>query len=153
LSGDQHVEASPIASKGAYGWQRGWVLDYGADGKRGVVRLETKGDSERAPGFSQTSTNQNVVTSGEWHHVAVVVRKSSSGHNTKIYVDGKLEATGHVDQVSLDNPQADFYFGRVDFFHRDRVEKVLFLRGAIDDVWLFRGAISEAQVRSLMSNH
>jgi hypothetical protein len=145
-SGD--AETNPIASKGAYGWKRGWVLDIGANGKRGVVRLETKGDSEKARGFSQTSTNQNVVNSNEWHHIAVVVKKSSGGLNTRIYVDGNLEAAGHVDQVSLDNPEADFYIGRVDW---SRAEKVGFLRGAIDDVWLFRGAISEDQVHSLMS--
>ncbi len=153
LNGDRDAESNPIASKGAYGWKTGWVLDLGANRKPGVVRLETKGNSERAPGFSQTSTQQNVVSTGKWHHIAVVVRKSRSGQNTTIYVDGNVEATGHVDQVSLDNPAADFYIGRVDVFHLDRVESVVFFRGAIDDVWLFRGAISEAQVRSLMSNH
>jgi TolB-like protein len=147
---DGNSESNPIASKGSYGWKRGWVLDLGANGKRGVIRLETKGDSERAPGLSQTSTKQDIVSSGEWHHIAVVVKKSSGGQNIAIYVDGTMEASGHIDQVSLDNSDADFYLGRIDVFHLGRVEKVFFLRGAIDDVWFFRGAISAAQVRSLM---
>jgi TolB-like protein len=133
--------AYPLASKGGYNWKRGWTLDVGANGKRGAVRLETSGGSERAPGSSQISTNQNVVKTGKWHHIAVVVKKSSRGGQTGIYVDGNVEATGKVDEVSLDNPDADFYIGRIDQYR---------LNGSVDDVWFFRGAISEAEIQSLM---
>jgi TolB-like protein len=138
-----NADAYPVASKGGYNWKRGWTLDVGANGKRGAVRLETSGGGERARGSSQISTNQNVLSSGEWHHIAVIVKKSSSGSQTRIYVDGILEASGHVDQVSLDNSDADFYIGRIDQYR---------LSGGVDDVWFFRGAISEADVQSLMGS-
>ena len=139
-----NADAYPIASKGGYNWKRGWTLDVGANGKRGVVRLQTSGGSERAPGASQISTDQNVLNNGEWHHIAVAVKKSSAGEReTRIYVDGILTASGHVDQVSLDNSNADFYIGRIDQYR---------LSGSVDDVWFLRGAISEADVKLLMGS-
>ncbi len=136
-----NADAYPIASKGGYNWKKGWTLDVGANGKRGVVRLQTSGGGERAPGASQISTGQNALKNGDWHHIAVSVKKSSAADEAKIYVDGILVASGHVDQVSLDNSNADFYVGRIDQYR---------LSGSVDDVWFFRGAISETEVKTLM---
>ena len=134
--------SNPIASKGGDNWKKGWLLDIGANGKRGAVRLETSGGNEKAPGSSQISTNENLINSGAWHHIAVSVKKSSKGSLARIYVDGVVEAIGHIDEVSLDNPKADFYIGRIDQYC---------LSGSVDDVWFFRRAISEGDVRSLMA--
>ncbi len=139
-----NAASNPIASKGGYNWKKGWVLDVGANGKRGAVRLETSGGGERSPGSSQISTNVNVLSSGEWHHIAVSVEKSVGGSQTRIYVDGVAEATGHIDQVSLDNSDADLCIGRIDQYR---------LSGSVDDVWFFRRAISEADVRSLIGGN
>ena len=139
---NENGNAYTVASKGGHNWtKRGWTIDISAGRNRSAVVLETSGGGQRAPGSSQISTNQNLVKSGEWHHIVVSVKKSNDGPDTKIYVDGSLAASGHVDQVSLDNSSADFYIGRIDQYR---------LSGSVDDVWFLRGAISETEVKLLM---
>jgi hypothetical protein len=89
---------------------------------------------------------QAVLEDGQWHHVvATVERKSTTG--LKLYLDGKVITTHDPTAYagSLDNPgtfKVGYSYGPQPPVHG-------FLNGSVDDVRLYKRALTEAEIKQL----
>jgi hypothetical protein len=115
-------------------WQMSWNNET-ADGQpRGVLRLGTSGQSL----FGRTD-----LRDGQWHHLAATF----DGAALRLYVDGVLEAEQSAD--------SDFNTAAGDGAQPIQLGRNLagptFFRGAIDDVFIFDGALSETELVRLMT--
>ena len=87
---------------------------------------------------------------GRWHHVAAVAVKDGDGTSVLLYVDGVLEA---VKRNSIDRMETATRSGvseKVRFGHQIYWED-FFMRGALDEVYVFESALSGDEIRMLMS--
>ncbi|MFO0978512.1 MAG: DUF1553 domain-containing protein [Planctomycetaceae bacterium] len=84
------------------------------------------------------------VSQNDWHHVAVTYDGSRKADGVRIYVDGQLQKLTITTNNTLDGTlitEKPFHIGR-------RNSSAPF-RGTIDDVQLFRSALTEEEVRRL----
>lgn len=124
-----------IVVNGGSDWTQGWFLDM-ADGK-GSLRFESLGP-EGQPNGTVTAP-QGSLRVNEWQQVTAVIRR---GHNqARLYVDGYLVGQGSVGPASLDNAKVNLQIGKV--------AKAPF-RGQLDEVRLYRRALSEAEIQALV---
>lgn len=125
-----------IVGLGAYNWAHGWYLDM--PDNRGQLRIETAGPDTASNGGVQTP--QGVIRANAWQHVAAVVRRGAK--DSTIYVNGYPVAAGQVGKANLDNPKVDLHVGRIPGAAR--------FRGEIDDVRIYRRALSDAEIQGLI---
>ena len=99
---------------------------------------------------------------GEWHHVGVVLyggSPSNIGTHVMVYLDGKLEAISQrtLREVRTDVETADHgvWIGRNIDPSRRSPENAGggFFRGAVDEVYIFSGALSQPEVLELMEKN
>ena len=113
----------------------GWRLEM--PDNRGVLRLETAGPDNQPNG--SISSAPGVIRANSWHHVAAVVRRGKAGMNeTLLYVNGYPVAKGDIGPANLDNPKTDLELGRIPG------------GGNVDEVRLYRRALSEAELQALV---
>ncbi len=89
---------------------------------------------------------------GRGHHVAAIVAGDENGPAALLYVDGKLEnvTRNSIELVETETASRDaepIRFGRQIFWDK------LFMRGSLDEVYLFDAALSGDQIRSLMESN
>jgi arabinan endo-1,5-alpha-L-arabinosidase len=104
-------------------------------------RLQNSAGSEAK---AKGTTN---VADGEWHHLAVVRHRMEDENDPiKMYLDGSLigEAWLAADNIS---PGAPVYLGA-----QPQWENSLFFDGQLDDVKIYRRALSESDVTALAGN-
>lgn len=124
-----------------------WMLSIGRYYRRkpsmaGRLRLSVGGQ------FILGSTD---LRDGRWHHIAVVSMHDFGEPSVLLYVDGSLE---HVTRNTIESVETEtagkdakaIRFGRQIFFDH------VFMRGALDEVYILEGALSGDQVRDLMLN-
>ncbi|MEM1294419.1 MAG: LamG-like jellyroll fold domain-containing protein [Verrucomicrobiota bacterium] len=138
-------DAAPLVSWGLIKSQvetgRGWMFS--------VTRSNNRGGRLRLSIGEQQVLGTTDLRDGRWHHVSAVVMSDPTGPTALLYVDGQLEnvtrdtlqsmetETGHAESETI-------RFGRQ--IHWDD----LYLRGAMDEVFVIRAALSGDQVRALM---
>jgi len=89
-------------------------------------------------------SSNTVFTDGRWRHVSVVFDGTlASPERVKIYVDGVLDKTAPETSSAIPNTTADLYVGQGDATSTAR------FRGGIDDLRLYRAALSNNQVATL----
>ena len=81
------------------------------------------------------------ATDGRWH-LGVAVYEPSDGGVKKLFIDGRLEATQEIDQP-IAATDAHVFIGE----NADRLGREFF--GLIDEVAIFRRALSEAEVKAM----
>ncbi len=96
-----------IVSLGNEDRTQGWFLDM-PDGK-GALRFQTAGRDAQAS--AAVTTPPGVVREGQWHHVAVVVRRGRN--DTRIYVNGSLMARAATGSAQFDDTKADLSIGHI----------------------------------------
>jgi hypothetical protein len=82
-----------------------------------------------------------VVRSGAWQHVAVVVKRGSAA-NSRLYINGYQVAQGAIGAADLNSLNVPLRIGGV--------PNATSFRGDIDDVRLYRRALSEAELQGLI---
>jgi mono/diheme cytochrome c family protein len=131
----KELRRTALVSFGALEYTKGWYLEM-SDG-RGNLRLETTGPDGMSNGGIKTPVPAIVVNS--WQHVAAVVRRNGE---SKLYVNGYLVAEGKVGAADLDNPELGLELGHMKGGGR--------FAGEIADVRLFRRALDEAELQTLL---
>ena len=121
---------------GKYAWKHGWYFDM-PNGK-GVLRIETVDPENRSNGT--VASKPGVIRRNVWQHVAAVVRRGENG--TKLFWNGFEVAQGTVNPRNLDNPNVQLHIGRI----QDAQQ----FKGDIDEVRLYRRALSEAEIQALV---
>ncbi len=107
----------------------------------GVLRLNV-GD--------HTAYGTTNLRDGSWHHVAVVTIDEDYGTSLLLYIDGQLESTRH-DVVQAMDTKTDASRSRPVQFGRHLFVRDRYLEGALDEMYLFDGALSGDEIRELMS--
>jgi mono/diheme cytochrome c family protein len=132
----QELRRAGIISLGAHDWTHGWYLDI-PDGK-GSLRIETAGPDNKSNGA--VSAPPGTIRANAWQHVAAVVRRGSN--ETRLYVNGYAVAKGQIGSANLDNPKMNLHVGRI--------PEAQPFRGELDEVRLYRRALSEAEIQALV---
>ena len=110
-------------------WAEGGKSLFIADGK---VSLDI--------GWVGTIRGRTRVTDGKWHHVAL-----SGGQPQKIYVDGKLDATGRLDST----PDVKGHVFKLGYTSTDFPEKTQrAFSGDMDDVRVYGRVLSEKEIKA-----
>jgi hypothetical protein len=94
------------------------------------------------------STN---LRDGQWHHVAAVAMAVDHGSAILLYVDGRLEQSSHEVVGTMDTASSP-EVARTVQFGRNLFTKRMLLRGALDEFYLFGGALSGDEIRRLMQS-
>ncbi len=128
---------APIVSLGRVGGTPGWALFLG--GGRGALQFETTGPGKQPNGT--LTSGPGVVRSGAWQHVAVVVKRGSAA-NSRLYINGYQVAQGAIGAADLSSLNVPLRIGGV--------PNATSFRGDIDDVRLYRRALSEAELQGLI---
>jgi mono/diheme cytochrome c family protein len=126
-----------IVSLGSVGRTPGWTLFLG--GGRNALQFETTGPDKLTNGT--ITSGPGVVRSGAWQHVAVVVKRGSNAPS-RIYINGVQVAQGVIGAANLDNAGLPLRIGGS--------PNATSFRGDIDDVRLYRRALSEAELQGLI---
>ena len=119
------------------------------DGPLGRIRVGTHG------GILVGSTD---LRDDRWHHVAIVMFggvRPDIGTHVLVYVDGDLEPISRRTLLTIDTRILDdghgVWVGRNVTHVDDKIANPSgFLRGAVDDLVIAAGALSQAEIRELM---
>ncbi len=153
-------EGFPLVSWGRYHhedddhfWQIA-VNSVREDGPIGNIRVSAHG--------GRHTIGTTDLRDGEWHHLAVVLCGGSSvemGTQVVVYIDGKLERLSNSalgeKQVAPDSADHGLRLGR-SITHVQRMEDHWhggFFRGDLDEVYLFRGALSQEEIVTLKDHN
>lgn len=97
--------------------------------------------------FGSSATTTDLTASGDWHHVAVVVTRSTSSY--VIYIDGASEASGTNSVLStssnINNSSDPLYFGRT----RGTTDHSY--NGAMDEVRIWNVARTQSEIQNNMN--
>ena len=126
-----------IVARGANQHTHGWFFEM-ADNK-GSLRLETTGPTNETNGVLRSTPG--VLRAKAWQHVAAIVRRGAA--EARLYVNGYAVARGVIGAADLDNPELDLHLGQVPGQGP--------FRGEIDEVRLYRRALSEAELQALVA--
>jgi hypothetical protein len=133
----RNLRRAGILARGLSGYGKGWYLDM--PDNRGAVRLETAGTDNVSNGA--LTSPPGVLRPNQWHHLAAVVRRDKKGES-KLYVNGYLVASGNVGGANIDNPMMGLHIGRI--------PETPPFRGEIDEVKIYKRALSEGEVQGLV---
>lgn len=132
----EELRRAGLVSLGGREWTHGWFLEL--PNNRGSLRLEASGADNQLAGSAASAPG--VIREKQWQHVAAVVRRGTK--EVRLYVNGFAVAKGQMSAANLDNPRLNLQIGRVQgsgAFH-----------GQIDEVRLYRRALSEAELQALI---
>jgi uncharacterized protein (TIGR02145 family) len=94
--------------------------------------------------LAQTWTNENAITSNQWHHVAI----SLSNGIASIYIDGIYNVAGNNFNHQIQASSADFLIGT----GTDLVGSLTqVMNGNIDDISVWNTALTQQEIQTYMS--
>lgn len=98
----------------------------------------------------------------QWHHCAIVMyggARPNIGTHVLLYLDGELESCPRkvVQEIATKaSPSHGVWLGRNLAFYEDTIEmgeSGRFFRGAVDEVYIFDGALSQRDIETLMRDN
>ncbi|MEO8128500.1 MAG: DUF1592 domain-containing protein [Bryobacteraceae bacterium] len=132
----KQLRRAGIVGLGAYGSQHGWYLDMPGD--KGVLRIEMTGSANQPDG--SITSPPGVIRAEAWQHVAAVVKRGTK--ESRLYVNGYPVAKGEIGRADIDNPKINLHLGRIP----DGPQ----FKGELDEIRLYRRALSEAEIQALV---
>lgn len=126
-----------ILSVGGYGYTHGWLFDM--PDQQGILRIETADSDRKHNGTVQSAPG--IIAKDTWQHVCAVVRRETGGA-TELFVNGYRVASGKIGGADLTNPNARLIIGRI--------ENAQGFHGLIDEVRLYKRALSEGDIQALL---
>lgn len=154
-----HADLSPHAGPGGEMTVAAWirVSEYPPASGQGRAPFVAKGDTRcweyalylyangsagvsiwQPDGTGYAETNTGLLSKGEWHHVAVAVKK---GQFVSLYVDGKLRSQATEFKGETFAGASPFYIGR-----RGGQQ---FFKGEVDDVRLYSRPLTALELQEL----
>lgn len=135
-----------VFSQASTGSNSGFGLRFapGAGGGLGGWQIEMpSSDDPGAP--VATADHLEYLGGGQWHHVAIVYDAPKA--EMTLYVNGaqSTEPASFEGDITSFNALGGFQIGR----YRQSGAWSEYLDGAVDDVWVFKGALSEGQIQIL----
>jgi len=106
------------------------------------VTSDTSGEIASYLGNGRTSSGI-LVDSGAWYHVAAVVTEKGATDSVQMYVDGKPE--GDPFESGMESCEGAFHIAA----HKTPTSNVW--NGIIDELALFNKALSQAEIKNLMT--
>ena len=120
------------------------------DGAMGRIRIGTHG------GMLVGTTD---LRDDQWHHVAIVMYggvRPDIGTHVMVYIDGQLESISHRTLRTIDtkitNQSHGVWVGRnITYTNDQQTHPQGFLRGQVDDVLIAAAALSQDDIRRIMT--
>ncbi len=138
------VYRTPIAKYNTTGSQRSWYISAGYGVNSWAVIVSATGGALSGSTGIQYAFNQTIPTSG-WHHMGLVIdTNASAGNRARLWVDGvELAETVTYDHSAFTpyNTSEPVQVGAL--------TGTLAWKGNLDDVFLFRRALAENEVKQL----
>lgn len=152
---DSYVELSPLIAdaedftfsawvnwQGGVAWQR--IFDIGESNGKNMFFTPSDGSGKLRftihNGVDQNITTNEALATGEWVHLAVTLE----GDTGKLYVNGELAGTN--ENITA-NPSD--VLGNTNYLGRSRYAADAFFGGQMDDVAVYRKALSETEIKEL----
>ena len=107
------------------------------------IHRDSGGEIQSYLGGTTTSSGVKVEEEGRWYHAALVVKEGGANDQSQIYVNGKAEAASNT--ISLEDSEGNYFIGA------HKAIKGFFI-GVIDEVVLINKALSEDEIKELMTN-
>ncbi len=96
------------------------------------------------------SASPPTITTGTWHHVAIVISFSGTGTG-QIYYDGAPLTTTLSGSVTTATPDTSFNVASVDHIGGRFINSQLYFTGKLDDLRVYNYPITKQQVRTVMN--
>ncbi len=148
-AGEVESNETPLVSWGLKTMESGpgksWML---AVGRKAKSKPEIYGRLRLCVGGQSIFGTTN-LRDGRWHHVAAVTTQGASGPVALLYVDGQLENVIR-DTLEFIETETDASESKPVHFGHQLFRYQRFMRGTLDEVYLFDAALSGDQVRALM---
>jgi hypothetical protein len=93
-------------------------------------------------GFQQCLDSEVALRPGEWHHIAGV----TNGDSLTIYIDGQAAGSSSYPRDSISVSGFELFMG-ADLYN----DQVVYLAGGLDDIRLYRRALSPDEVQQLFT--
>jgi hypothetical protein len=149
---------------GIVSWGQFEGVNYGAVWQVSINPLEEEGPVGhlRVGAHGGQIIGTTDLRDGQWHHVAVVLYEGSQpdiGKHVLLYLDGELEPISRraLRQVNTQIDRADHgvWVGRNVVYTQSQPDHQHggFFRGAVDEVFIFAGALSQGEIRGLMERN
>ncbi|MBM3792614.1 MAG: DUF1592 domain-containing protein [Acidobacteria bacterium] len=126
-----------LVAAGGLNWMHGWLLMI--NDNKGMLRFEASSADTQSAGSVQSLPG--VIRHDVWQHVAAIVKRGGK-NQTVLYVNGYAVAKGDISDADLDNAKMALRIGRVPAGPQ--------FRGDMDEVRLYRRALSEAELQALI---
>ena len=115
--------------------------NYSGDGKGTIFYISNTGMLSIRPHPGVDLKGKTVIPIGEWTHIAATLE----GSDVKVYVNGKEDGSG-VSAGYAGGLSKTFTIGKASWYDGS------FVSGIIDEVGLFSKALTEAEIKTIMTN-
>ena len=129
-----------ILAKRGSGSANGWILGIGGQNTIDLSRFDF---GVSAGGINPNIASTQVVTTNQWHHVAVVYHNASQF--IKMFVDGALDSTASGFPSPNASTSVDMHIGN------DSAASHYYFNGILDDFRIYSRALTDAEVSQLYS--
>ena len=119
------------------------VLSKGVWDTAYTIRLDSGGSLNKINFHGNTVISANAISVGQWVHIAVTHDAGAVGAETRIYINGVLDAT-RADAGNLVTNNDPMEIG-----HAKSADPWGYWKGMIDDVALWNSSLSEGDIRAL----
>lgn len=158
------VDFNPLEGFGIISWGEFTDSDFGGVWQISINPIEKEGPigNLRVGAHGGQIVGSTDLRDGRWHHVAVVLYEASQadiGKHVLIYLDGELEPISRRALREMNTRVADashgVWLGRnVTYtFNAHNHHQGRFFRGAVDEAFVFNGALSRDEIRKLMQKN
>ncbi|UCH88342.1 MAG: Ig-like domain-containing protein [Thermoplasmata archaeon] len=133
-----------IVAKGGYSWTCGYFIRINNQNRLNWHIFGdklTQGEQPDTPSYGNGST---VVTDNKWHHFGLVA-DLSSGINTKLYLDGKLDgAASNTSSIGSTDNNKNLAIGAYAYFPPNTYGT--YFQGKIDEIAIYKRVFTEAEL-------
>jgi uncharacterized cupredoxin-like copper-binding protein len=133
-----------IVAKGGYSWTSGYFIRKNDQNKLNWHIFGSNLQSGIQPDFASYGNGSTSVADNKWHHFALVA-DLSSGINTKLYLDGKLDGSAsNATSIGSTDNDMNLTIGSYAYIAHNSFNH--FFTGEIDEVAIHKRALSEEEI-------
>jgi hypothetical protein len=149
-----------LFGKGGYCWYPGYFARTTADGSKINLSINPDNSSYAYPNVPPCNSNESnsititgttTINDGNWHHMAVVINRSS-GLAVSLYIDGNLDASGSSSVTNGFTNADEFTIGGLNFYTASGSPLyATYFNGTIDEIRTWNTARSQSEIQTNMN--
>jgi hypothetical protein len=149
-----------LFGKGGYCWYPGYFARTTDDGTKINLSINPNNSSYTYPNVPPCNSNESnsisitgttTINDGNWHHMAVVINRSS-GLAVSLYIDGNLDASGSSSVTNGFTNADEFTIGALNFYtDLNTPYYATYFNGTIDEIRTWNTARSRSEIQTNMN--